>query len=126
MDVLSEFVDKFRRYEFIRRGLDEELNYWGEDVPIMLLFSRIGREIAENFDSIPPAERIDILSLIEDGVSSGDLMLPDYVATGLLEALDGAVRRIGGGRRSEIFVLLGEQSRHYLLDWDKLWGVSDN
>ncbi len=126
MDVLSEFVDKFRRYEFIRRGLDEEINYWGEDVPVMLLFSRIGREIAENFDSIPPAERIDILSLIEYGVSSGDLILPDYVATGLLEALDGAVRRIGGGRRSEIFVLLGEQSRHYLLEWDKLWGVSDN
>lgn len=126
MDVLSEFVDKFRRYEFIRRGLDEEINYWGEDVPVMLLFSRIGREIAENFDSIPPAERIDILSLIEYGVSSGDLILPDYVATGLLEALDGAVRRIGGGRRSKIFVLLGEQSRHYLLEWDKLWGVSDN
>lgn len=126
MDVLSEFVDKFRRYEFIRRGLDEEVNYWGEDVPIMLLFSRIGREIAENFDSITPAERIDILSLVEGGVSSGDLILPDYVATGLLEALDGAVRRVGGGRRSEIFVLLGEQSKHYLIEWDKLWGVSEN
>lgn|GEM_PF-4200695 len=47
MDILREFVDKFRRYEFIRRGLDEEINYWGEDVPKMLLFSRIAREIAK-------------------------------------------------------------------------------
>lgn len=59
-------------------------------------------------------------------MSSGDLTLPDYVATGLLEALDGAERRAGGGRRGEIFLLLGEQSRHYLLEWDKLWGVSEN
>ena len=93
---------------------------------MMLLFSRIGTEIAENFDSISPAARMDILSLIESGVSSGDSILPDYVATGLLEALDGSVRRAGGGRRSEVFLLLGEQSRHYLLEWDKLWGVSEN
>jgi len=126
MDALIEFVNKFRQYEFIRRGLNEEINYWGEGVPMMLLFSRIGTEIAENFDSISPAARMDILSLIESGVSSGDSILPDYVATGLLEALDGSVRRAGGGRRSEVFLLLGEQSRHYLLEWDKLWGVSEN
>lgn len=120
MDILREFVEKFCQYEFIRRGLEEEINYWGEDIPIMLLFSRIGRAIAENFDSISPDARMSIFSLIEDGVSSVDLILPDYVATGLLEALDGAARRAGGGLRNEILLLLGKQSRHYLFEWEKL------
>lgn len=119
MDVLNEFLDELRKYKFIRDGLDAEVAYWGEDIPLMLLFSRVGLEIVENFHLISPKARANIFSIVENGVSAADPMLPDYVATGLLEAMEGAMIRAGGTLRSEMFHLLGKQSRNYLIEWQK-------
>ena len=119
MNKLKGFVDEFRQFEFIRRGLDEEIEYWGENVPMMLLFSRMGKEIFENFAAIGPDGRTKIFSLIEDGVSGVDLTLQNYVATGLLEALDGSIRRARGKLKSEIYIHLGGHSKDYLIEWDK-------
>lgn len=60
MDVLNEFLDELRKYKFIRDGLDAEVVYWGEDIPLMLLFSRVGLEIVENFHLISPKARAHI------------------------------------------------------------------
>lgn len=116
---MKKFVYEFRKFEFIRRGLDKEIEDWGEDVPMMSLFSRIGEEIFENFGAIDSDVRTKIFSLIEDGVSGIDLTLQNYVATGLLEALDNSIRRAGGRRKSEIYLHLGRHSREYLIKWDK-------
>nr|WP_125285137.1 hypothetical protein [Achromobacter denitrificans] len=119
MEVLRGFVNKFRQCEFIRCGLEDEVEYWGEDIPVMLLFARIGREIVENFDKTPLETRRWIFSLIEEGTSDPDLNLQNHVATGLLEALDGSMKRDGYAMGDEISCQLGKQSQEYLVEWQK-------
>lgn len=72
------------------------LDWLPEKPPITILFSAIGYSIAESFDSNDVLSNQTLFALIENGVSSDDLMLGTAVATGLIEGMVTRAQQIDG------------------------------
>ncbi|AXE96286.1 hypothetical protein SB778_31730 [Paraburkholderia sp. SIMBA_050] len=116
MNTWNEFVSDLTEVEPLRLAKDEAVEEWGVDIPRTLLFSRLGKAIAENFDRFSFDERIFVFNLVELGMKTKNDELKTLVATGLLESLYTRASRdpVLWGRLDG---QLGNISKQYLLDW---------
>lgn len=122
MNTWKDFITALTGVELIRLAKEKAVEEWGEDIPRTLLFSKLGKAIAEKFDEFSLDERVLVFNIIELGMKTKTDDLKALIATGLLESLC--------TRASHDTVLwkkvdeqLGDTSRQYLLDW-KLWHQS--
>lgn len=91
MEFSAGFVNQLMAFSFLRNARNSAVEDWGEDVPVTVLFSILGKGIAENFAQLSPSSRSRIFHLIEEGINSSDDELCAAVATGL-----GSPRRLSG------------------------------
>jgi hypothetical protein len=117
MDTWRKFVEKLVSIESLRSAKEEAIEEWGEDIPVTLLFSILGRKIAEAFFLMPDADREKVFVMVEACMKEHDEELKTYVATGLLESLYSQASRSGPQLQMLIEEKLGESSRGYLLAW---------
>lgn len=117
------FVNQFMEFSFLQKARNSAVQDWGEDIPMTVLFSILGKGMAENFAQLSPSSRSRIFHLIEEGMNSPDDELCTAVATGLLEALDNS---ISGNLeiKNNVYLELGPSSKKYLLDFS-LWHESE-
>ncbi|WP_251881777.1 hypothetical protein [Achromobacter sp. Marseille-Q4954] len=115
MEFSMGFVNQLMEFSFLRNARNSAVEDWGEDVPVTVLFSILGKGIAENFAQLSSSSRSRIFHLIEEGMNSPDDELSTAVATGLLEALDNS---ISGNLeiKKNVYLELGPRSKKYLLD----------
>ena len=117
MEIWEKFFENLSRIEVIKAAAMRAVLDWGEDIPITLLFSRLGVAIVDNFDDISFDDRVYIFFVIEQAMSVGDECTKSLVASGLLEAIgnrivkdDDLARRIGAQ--------MGDVTKKYLVDLD--------
>ncbi|WP_145476093.1 DUF7674 family protein [Yersinia similis] len=74
--------------EYVKKEVDQCVEYWlPESPPMILLFSRIGKVLVNQFSELNEAEKYVISQHIEDGMQSDNDELATAVATGLIESL---------------------------------------
>lgn len=108
------FLENFNNIQIIHQAKVEAIKYWGDDIPITVLFGELGRFIAKNFYSFSDEEINYIFETIEKGMESP---LSNAIATGLLEALGGEIIN-NPNILEKININLGRLSKKYLTDWN--------
>lgn len=105
-------LDDIEKIKEIRCNL---IDSWGEDYPITLLFSDLGKSVVRNFDFYTTSQKERIFSLAEEVMSDDNEIMKSYVATGFLEALTLEAKR--NGVWNKFSNLLGERSKQYIDAW---------
>ncbi|UOO80757.1 hypothetical protein LVJ83_07100 [Uruburuella testudinis] len=82
----DQFLKKIKTISQISLAINNFIDEWGDDLPVML-FGEIGRTIAINLSELSKNDRIYIFAYIKDGMSNGEEVLKNYIATGLLESM---------------------------------------
>jgi len=119
IETKKEFVDALAHVEAIRLVGDAAVREWGGDnIPITLLFSELGRAIVQSFDELSHDDRAYVFSVVEQGMKAADTALNTAVATGLLEAISAKTFE-NPGLAEKIDVYLGEASKKYLIAWEQ-------
>lgn len=108
------FLENFNNILTIHQAKMEAIKYWGDDIPVTVLFGELGRFIAKNFDRFSDEEINYIFKMIEKGMASP---LSNAIATGLLEALGGEILN-NPDILEKINIALGRLSKKYLTDWN--------
>lgn len=117
-ELENEYINVFTYHsEHIKNTIDKLIEYWTpEKTPTILLFSIIGKNLANQFDMFNDAEGALLFQHIEDGMQSTDDELATAVATGLIESL---VNASDGNdelwRRIE--QKLGKESQKHAIAW---------
>lgn len=117
METMEEFVNSLASVGVLRQARDAAVRAWGDDISITLLFARLGRAIAEDFDALPREEKAHVFDVIEQGMKSGNTVLSTAVATGLLEAISAKTSE-DPDLAGKIDVHLGAESKKYLIAWE--------
>ena len=101
--------------EELRRAGDDELP--DHEMPTIWM-GDAGRAVAHALANLPDDARRAVFGVVERAMTSGSEQLSTWVATGLLEALAGAVsrRELDPGLLAG---LLGPESRAYVDAWDQ-------
>lgn len=116
-EAQKEFVGNLTRIQTIRQAEAEAFQYWGNDIPITVLFAELGKAIIKNFDELSHEDRTYVFDVIEQGMKSSDSTLSTTIATGLLEAVSGQISK-NRDIAKRVFAQLGEASKKYLTDWN--------
>jgi len=123
MNTYDDFLSKISIMKIISSTIKESYEDWGQDIPTILLFSNIGREMARSFTDLSMEERSFLINSMETGISSSSEGLRTAIATGLLEALcNTSQASTDPNLWSTIHCNLGPRSRAYVdawLDWQK-------
>ena len=114
--TLQDYLAELSRVALLGKARAKAEAEWGSDIPTTVLFSALGRAIVDAFASLSPNEQSAVFCLIESGVTSSDIPLRTYVASGLLEALYSR-----GSRNRELWPKIEQcllpASRAYLAAW---------
>lgn len=103
--------------EHIKNKVDNYFSYWEpEEPPVLLLFSTIGRAIANHLGSLQNDTKLLVFQHIEDGISSGNPKLSTMIATGLIESLVSASDH-NEETWNEILSLLRPESKKHAVAW---------
>lgn len=113
MSTWHDFVGELAKMEFAREAKRQAIEDWGADIPATLLFSTLGKAIANHLRELSADELSAVFRLIENGMESGDGGLKALVATGLLESFASQVSR-DTELQSLANTHLGVESRKYL------------
>jgi hypothetical protein len=116
-ETQKNFIEILTRIETIHRAKVEAVQYWGEDIPITVLFGELGRAVVKNFDTLSSEKQDYIFRVIEQGMNSPNDTLSTAVATGLLEAISGQISK-SYELAKRIDAKLGETSKRYLTNWE--------
>lgn len=117
MENYNDFFHILDDIEEIKKVKHNLINFWGEDYPITLLFSALGKSMVKNFDLYTNNQKEKVFSLVEEVMSNGNDIMKSYVATGFLEALTSEAKRKGVW--DKLLGLLGEKSKQYIDAWSK-------
>lgn len=101
--------------EKLRLAGDDELP--DHDMPTIWM-GDAGRALAQALGELPEDQRRAAFDVVERGMDPASARLSTWVATGLLEALAGAVSR-GDLDPALLASLLGRESRAYVDAWDQ-------
>lgn len=115
MITWQEFLLELDRCDVLRSARALAFEEYGKDIPITLLFGRLGRVLADHTEKIDADDRAHVFQVIENGMASSEKVIKAYVATGLLEALYSRASR--AGRWKQIEGCLGPLSTAYLMEW---------
>lgn len=66
MEFSMRFVNQFMEFSFLQKARNSAVQDWGEDIPMTVLFSILGKGMAENFAQLSPSSRSRIFHLIEE------------------------------------------------------------
>jgi hypothetical protein len=95
----------------------ESIEYWEPDAPpVTVLFSALGDQVAEHFDSTDDEVNRRIFDLIETAMKSGENELVVAVATGTIEAVV-ARAFCEEGLWNRIAPMLGTLSKQHAQAW---------
>jgi|GEM_PF-1910415 len=118
MNTHEDFISEISPIPAIPLILSETYDLWGKDIPIIVLFSNIGKGVARSFEQLSNEEQALFFESIEKGMSSPNEGLRVAVATGLLEALCTTAQDSSATLLwPEIHTLLRPKSRAYLDAW---------
>ena len=112
---VGEFLSALCKNNALDSAMADFIREWGSDYPVTILFSTLGKTIAENFEGFQPTERVHLFLVVEEGMESGDIHLRTYIATGLLEALYSRSQSLENW--DELSKLLGVASKRYVNEW---------
>lgn len=113
-----QFIEKLlQKSEYLKEITEKIVEYWSPDpVPTIILFSEIGREFAQRFETLTSEEIEQISHLVEEGMSSGDDVLKTAIATGMVEAIFSEAYK-HEGLSQKIGLHLGNVSKRYVDAW---------
>lgn len=57
MEFSTGFVNQLMAFSFLRNARNSAVEDWGEGVPVTVIFSILGKGIAENFAQLSPSSR---------------------------------------------------------------------
>lgn len=120
MDTWKDFIAILMQIDFLKLARDEAIKEWGLDIPATLLFSILGKAIAEKFDELSLDDRNFIFDTVETGMGTSDTALKTFIATGTLEALFSKASS-DTALWNRIDAQLGDVSRNYLIEWGRLF-----
>lgn len=112
---MEELLGVLARSELFKAAAATIVADYGKDVPLAVLYGGLGRTLAQEFNSLSPAERAQVCDAVEDAMDSGETRRVELVATGLLEALFTA--SVALSCWDQVEPLLGMRSRDYLSAW---------
>lgn len=122
MDTWKDFISDLGKIELLRLAREEAVEEWGVDIPKTLLFSKLGKAIAEKFDDFSLDERVFVFNTIELSMKTASDDLRALIATGLLESMYTRASR-DTALWEHICGLLGDVTKQYLHDWGS-WSQS--
>jgi hypothetical protein len=122
MSTWHDFVGELAKLEFARAARKQAVDDWGSDIPATLLFSTLGKAIANRLRVLTAEEKAAVFCLIEKGMQSDDSALRTLVATGLLESLASQIVK-DAELETLTNTLLGAESRRYLIASLERWAV---
>lgn len=117
MKEVNDFFDQLKEIKEVKAILTENLSYWGEDIPVTILFSDLGRAIVSRPNKFKENEVEKILFSVEKVMQEGSDLMKSCVATGFLESLSNEARAQGVWDR--LFRLLGKESSSYIKKIDE-------
>jgi len=112
---VEEFLSALCNINVLGAAMASFMGDWGNNYPATILFSTLGKTIADNIEEFMPEERMHLFLVVEDGMGSSDIHLRTYIATGLLEALYSRSQTLENW--GELSKLLGAASKRYLNEW---------
>ncbi|MBK0097470.1 hypothetical protein IBT49_15910 [Erwinia sp. S63] len=123
--MITETEKLVEYYRSFSVKIDEDVKkcfeFWNpENPPALLLFSAIGRSIGFHIDELNENEKCILFNSIEDGIVSKDQTVSTAVATGLIEALVGAIGE-DDNKWKRIFIFLGPETKKHALAWGNLF-----
>lgn len=109
----EKFLDCLSSFAFVELAKKEAIEDWGVDVPQTVMFSSIGKKLADVFFDLNELEKSYISDVVEKCLESEDVALKNAVATGLLEAFHARTKLSAQGSEFET-PYLGERATAYL------------
>lgn len=117
--MATDVISALTQIMALREANDAIIRDWGENIPITLLFSMLGKAIAENIENLSHDERVYVFGVLERGIKDSDSVVSTAVATGLLEALE--EKTFNDNNLSKIIeTYMGTECISYLSEWRKL------
>ncbi len=110
----DQFLNKIKGISLISLSIDKFISEWGDDLPVML-FGEIGKTIVNNLSNFSINECNDIFAYIEEGMLSGEELLKNCIATGLLESMYNSSQKENNWLN--INNMLDPLSRQYVDEW---------
>ena len=121
-EVHTIFLNNLTRIQAIHQAKVAAVQYWGDDIPLTVLFAELGRAIVSEFEKFSHEERAYVFDVVEQGMNSSDAVLSTAVATGLLEAISAKISK-DPNLDLKLDSQLGTVSKKYLNDWSN-WHTS--
>ena len=118
MKTSDDFFDALEDIGEIKNVKNTIIEFWGDDYPVTLLFSELGKSVVRNFERYTAHQMRKIFLLTEEIMENGNDSIKSYVATGFLESLASELKKME--LNIEIYQFIGERSKKYMDIWNNL------
>lgn len=105
--------------------IDNSIAYWGSDIPASIVFSELGSGLSDIYKSNPEIDIKNALSIVERYTNSKDEETVNCIYTGFLESFSNRFIK-NPVEYSRIKKIMGHNSRNYVKEIDKFYGVGNS